>query len=158
MEFSIRKTLPDDVPDVVMLIREFAVFEELSDHCAVTEENLHTAMFGTAATVEGLIALDDDGPMGYALYYPNFSSFSGQRGLYIEDIYISERYRGGGLGLAMIKEIASIAASRGFERIDFMVLDWNSPAINFYRKHGALSNDDETHFKFSEQAFRDLAS
>ncbi len=158
MGFSIRKTQPDDIPDVVMLIHEFAVFEELSDHCAVTEESLHNAIFGPETTVEGLIALDDDKAIGYALFYPNFSSFSGQRGMYLEDIYINDRYRGSGLGLAMIKEIAKLAASRGFERIDFMVLDWNSPAINFYRKHGAVSNDDETHFKFSDQAFRDLTS
>jgi ribosomal protein S18 acetylase RimI-like enzyme len=158
MDLTIRKIEPNDLADVVSLLHEFAAFEDLSDYCEVTEERLHTAMFGADGVAEGLIALDNSLPIGYALFFPNFSSFRGQLGLYLDDIYINEKYRGKGVGEAMLREIARIAASRGFDRIDFQVLDWNTPAIGFYKKLGADSNDEETHFKFSDEAFHNLAS
>ncbi len=139
-------------------MQEFAEYEKLSDYCTVTADRLNAAMFGDDAFVEGLIAADLELPIGYALFHPNFSSFRGERGMYLEDIFVKPDHRGSGIGLRMIKEIAGIAASRGYERIDFQVLDWNTPAINFYKKLGAVSNDDETHFKFADKAFRDLAS
>ena len=139
-------------------MREFAKFENLSEYCTVTEERLYAAMFGENAVVEGLIALAGQTLVGYAIYYPNFSSFRAQRGMYLEDIYINNKYRGMGLGETIIKEIARTAASRGFERIDFMVLDWNTPAVNFYKKLGAVRDDQERHFKFNDDAFVELAS
>lgn len=143
---------------VVSLMREFATFENLLEYCTVTEERLYTAMFGENAVVEGLIALAGQTPVGYALFYPNFSSVRGHRGLYLEDIYINSEYRGFGLGATIIRKIARIAASRGFERIDFMVLDWNTPAVNFYKKLGAIRDDEERHFKFTDDAFIKLSS
>ena len=158
MGLTIRNITPADVPAVVELVREFAAFENLTDFCEVTGETLHAAMFGEDTAAEGLIAFDGDAPIGYAIFYPNFASFRGQRGLYLEDIYVNDKYRGKGVGEAMIREIARIAASRGFERIDFLVLDWNTPALKFYEKLGAVRDDEERHFKFTDDAFRSLTS
>lgn len=158
MPFKIRKVEPEDVTAVIALIREFAAFEDLSDFCEVTEEKLKAALFDGDAVAAGLIALDASGAVGYAIYYPNFASFRGQRGLYLEDIYVQEAYRKQGVGEAMLRELARIAAVRGLERIDFLVLDWNTPAVNFYIKLGAVRDDDERHFKFTDDAFRSLAS
>lgn len=157
MSIRIEKTRIDDLPAVIDLMREFAVFEDLSDHFESTVEQLHEAMFGDGAFVEGLIAFDGDDAIGYALFFPYFASFRGQRGLYLEDIYIKQEYRGKGVGEAMLKEIASTAEKRGFERIDFMVLDWNTPAVKFYEKLGAIRDEDERHFKFTDEAFKKLA-
>lgn len=158
MKLSIRKIKPEDLPSVVSLLREFAAFENLSEYCTATEERFYAAMFDDKAVAEGLIAFDENTPVGYALFYPNFSSFRGQQGMHLEDIYINAKYRGSGIGERMLKEVARITAARGFERIDFFVLDWNTPAVNFYKKLGAESNDEETHFKFSDEAFHNLAS
>ncbi|MBK8465772.1 MAG: GNAT family N-acetyltransferase [Chloracidobacterium sp.] len=153
----IRKICPEDLPTVLELLRELAAYEDLISYCTVTEERLHTAMFGADPVVKGLIAFDDEAAIGYALYYPNFSSFRGERGFHLDDIYVKKEYRGKGIGEAVLKEIARDAASKGFERIDFQVLDWNTPSIEFYKKLGAVSNDEETHFKFAGDAFEKLA-
>jgi ribosomal protein S18 acetylase RimI-like enzyme len=158
MKLSIHQIRPGDIEDVIALLREFAAFENLSDYCEITDEKLQAAMFGDKPVVEGLITFDGDTPIGYAFFYPNFSSFRGQPGFYLEDIYIKAKYRGKGVGEKMLRETARIAASRGYERIDFLVLDWNTPAIKFYEKLGATRDDDERHFKFDGQAFRMLTS
>lgn len=157
MQLTIRSIESADAANVINLIHEFAAFERLSAHCEVTEERLLDAMFGEHAVVEGLIGLDGETPVGYAIFYPNFTTFRGQRGLFLEDIYIREKYRGGGLGRAMLREIARIGSSRGFERIDFLVLDWNTPATKFYKSLGAVRDEDERHFKFTDEAFTKLS-
>lgn len=155
---SITKVEKRDLAAVLSLIHEFALFEELSHLCEVTLERLETAMFAPGAVVEGLIARQDDAAIGYALFFPNFSSFRGQRGLYLDDIFVKNEYRGEGVGEALLKEIARIAASRGLERIDFLVLDWNKPAARFYDKLGAVKDPEERHYKFTDEAFTRLAS
>lgn len=157
MELSIRKIEPKDLSDVVTLLSEFAEFEKLSEYVEVTEESLGAAMFGDPPVVEGLIVHSADEAAGYALFYRNFSSFRGQLGLHLEDIYVKPAFRGRSIGEMMLREIASIAVDRGLERIDFNVLDWNQAAIDFYFRHGAVRNDDERHFKFDGEAFRSLA-
>lgn len=102
--------------------------------------------------------MDGDTAIGYALFFPNFSSFRGQCGFYLDDIYVNAEYRGKGVGKLMLKQIARRAKDRGFERIDFLVLDWNTPASGFYQKLGAVRDSDERHFKFTDQAFERLAS
>lgn len=157
MDLTIRKIELTDLHLVVALLREFAAFEDLTAYCEVTEDRLFAVMFDDHATVEGLIAFDDERPIAYALFYPNFSSFRGQRGLYLEDIYVNREYRGKGVGERMIREIAGIAAARGYERLDFLVLEWNKSAIKFYEKLGAARDNDERHFKFTDDAFRGLS-
>lgn len=158
MSYEIRKTALADIPNVIRLLLEFAEYEKLLDHVDTTEEKLRRAMFGEGAFVEGLVAVVEHNLAGYAIFYPNFASFRGQPGLYLEDIYISAAHRGRGLGETMIREIARLARTRGFERIDFQVLDWNTPAIEFYKKLGAVRDETERHFKFTDEAFANLAS
>ncbi|MBK7392158.1 MAG: GNAT family N-acetyltransferase [Chloracidobacterium sp.] len=158
MSIAIRKTNENDLAAVVDLMRSFAEYENLIEYCTVTTERLYRAMFSDEAFVEGLIAFDDETPIAYALFHPNFSSFRGEMGLYLEDIYVLAEYRRHKLGLQLLRRIASIAKQRGLERIDFLVLDWNTPAVNFYLKHGAERYDGESHFKFAGDAFELLAA
>ena len=158
MGITIRVATENDIPAVISLIHEFAAFEELSDFCEVDKSRLSIAMFGAGGFVQGLIAEDGERPVGYALYFRNFSSFRGQRGFYLDDIYVTEAYRGQGVGEMMLRKIARHATSEGLERIDFLVLDWNTPAAGFYRKLGAIHDPEERHYKFTDDAFRRLAS
>lgn len=157
MDMKIRGIEENDLTAVIGLMREFAKYEDLVEYCTVTEDRMWDAMFGEHGYVEGLIAFDGVKPVGYALFFPCFASFRGERGMYLEDIYIDPEYRRHELGISMIRRIAAIAVGRGLERIDFLVLDWNDPAVTFYLKHGAEKNDDESHFKFAGDAFRTLA-
>ena len=159
MEFKIRPARPEDVKAVIGLMREFAEYEKLLDAFEITTEKLMDATFGDLPVVEILVAMRSAGdPIGYALFFPYFASFRGQRGIHLEDIYISPEYRGRGIGERLLRAVAAMAAERGCERIDFQVLEWNEPAIAFYQKLGAVRNDDERHFKFSDAAFRELSS
>jgi len=158
MEYMLRAAVADDLTAIVRLIREFAEFEDLSAYCEVTEQRLGAALFGENAVVEGLVALEGGAIIGYALFFPNFSSFRGQRGYYLDDIYITGKYRGTGVGKAILKEIARLADARGYERIDLLVLDWNTKAADFYLSLGATRDNGERHFKFTDDAFRRLAS
>lgn len=138
-------------------MREFAEFENLLDYVEVTEERLNVALFGAGKVADAIVAFDGETPVGYAVFYPNFATFRGQRGLYLEDIFIKKEYRGKGVGETIIKYLAKLGKERGFERIDFQVLEWNTPAIKFYEKLGANRDNEERHFKFTDEAFRNLA-
>ncbi|MGD9631517.1 MAG: N-acetyltransferase family protein [Pyrinomonadaceae bacterium] len=157
MDRSIRIARPDDVASIQELMTEFARFVDLSEAFEVTAERLHDVLFGERSFVSALIAEVDGGPAGYAIYFPHFSSFRGQEGLFLEDLYVGEKFRGCGLGQMMLREIAREAKQKGFERIDFQVLERNLRAIEFYKALGAVSNEDERHFKFDGPAFEKLA-
>lgn len=156
MDIQIRKSTPNEVPTIVRLMRDFAEFEDLGDYCEVTEDRLFDVMFGDDAFVEGLVAFHDGDAVAYALFYPYFASFRGQCGYYLEDIFIAEEFRRNGLGEAMVRIIARLAKQRGYERIDFQVLEWNTPAVKFYEKLGAIRDDSERHFKFIDNSFQSL--
>lgn len=158
MNFRIESATANDVPAIIELMREFAEYENLLEYFEITEEKLSQAMFGTGSFVKCLIALHKEKPIAYALFYPNFASFRGQRGIFLEDFYISENYRRHGLGETMLRQIARIGQAEGAVRLDFQVLDWNRPAINFYRKHGAQIDESERHFKFIGEMFDRLAA
>ena len=158
MALDIRKASRKDVPGVIELLREFAEFEKLTQYLEITEKKLVDVLFGNDSFVECLVALDDDKLVAYAILYPNFASFRGQKGMYLEDIFIDAEYRGTGLGDRLLKEVAKLARRKGCERIDFMVLDWNTSAIKFYEKHGAVRDEEERHFKFVDAAFEKLSS
>lgn len=155
-EIKIAAAQAADVPRILEMIREFAAFEDLSEFCEVTEASLHDALFGENSCVESLAAFDADELVGYALFYQNFSSFRGQRGFFLEDLYVKPEYRGRKIGEAFLRRIAQIGGSRNFRRIDFQVLDWNETAIKFYEKLGAQRDESERHFKFTGEAFEDL--
>jgi GNAT superfamily N-acetyltransferase len=154
--FQIRTTTPSDLPSILRLIREFAEFENLSEYCEVTEASLQTALFGENAFAESLVAVADGTVIAYAIFFPYFSSFRGQRSVYLEDIYLQPAFRGSGLGEKLLREIAGRGKEKGAVRMDFQVLQWNEKAINFYYKLGAVADESETHFKFTDQAFADL--
>jgi GNAT superfamily N-acetyltransferase len=158
MDIQIRKSTPTEVPSIVRLMRDFAEYEDLAEYCEISEERLLDVMFGDDAFVEGLVAFHGEDPIAYAMFYPYFASFRGQCGYYLEDIFIAEDFRRNGLGEAMIKIIARLARQRGFERIDFQVLEWNTPAVKFYEKLGAVRDDSERHFKFIDDSFSSLIS
>lgn len=157
MDIKFRSAVKNDISSLIALMRDFAEFEKLSEFFAVTEESLTAAMFGEAAFVEGLIAFDGVKPIAYAIFYPSFSSFRGQCGYFLEDIFIDASYRSLGLGERMLREIAKLARARGFTRIEFQVLDWNTPAIEFYKKLGAVRDEETSDFKFVDEAFTSLA-
>jgi GNAT superfamily N-acetyltransferase len=158
MDIQIRKSTPDEISAIVRLMRDFAEYEDLGDYCDITEERLFDVMFGDEAFVEGLVAFHEEQPVAYAMFYPYFASFRGQCGYFLEDIYIADDYRRNGLGEAMVRIIARLAKQRGFERIDFQVLEWNTPAVKFYEKLGAIRDDSERHFKFIDSVFSSLAA
>jgi ribosomal protein S18 acetylase RimI-like enzyme len=158
MSIEIREATERDCLGIVALMRDFAEYEKLGQYCQITEEKLSAVMLDEGAYVHGVVAYDGVTMIGYALFYKSFASFRGQQGIYLEDIFIDDKYRGVGIGEAMLKKIAQTAKLQGGERIDFQVLHWNAPAISFYEKRGAVSNQDESHFKFSDEAFERLAS
>jgi len=157
MSIRIENAAPENIPQILALLYEFAEYEKLLDSFEVTEERLEIALFGDGKVAEAIVALDGETVIGYAIFFPYFATFRGQRGIYLEDIYLTTRSRGRGVGEMMLKYIAKIAKQRGFERIDFQVLEWNAPAIGFYERLGADRNDDERHFKFAGEAFETLA-
>lgn len=158
LNFIIRKALIADVPQVVELLREFAVFEKLEHDFFITENDLSEVVFGEKAFVRLLVADSADEVIGFALLYPKFASFRGERSLYLEDLYVRQNLRGKGLGLALLKAAAKFAVSDGFERLDWQALKWNTPAIDFYRKIGAESDDGNINFRLVGKNFKDLAS
>lgn len=156
MQPMIREAQLSDVPKIVSLLADFAAFENLSEYLTITEDDLREAMFGEGSFVEGLICDLNGETAGFAIFYPRFSSFRGQRGYYLEDIYVDSAYRGRGFGEALLSEIARKGKARGFERIDFQVLEWNFAAIEFYKSLGAVIEDEDKHLKFVDEAFERL--
>ena len=155
----IKNAIEHDVPQILTMIREFAKFENLLEFCEVTEEKLREAMFGDNPCIEGIMAFDETNKAaGYALFYPNFASFRGQRGVYLEDLYVIPEMRLNGVGLALMKHLAKLAKLRGCERMDWQVLTWNQPAIKFYHKLGASQDSDERHFRLAGPDFERLAN
>jgi len=157
MLIRIEKADEPDVPQIIEMLRELADFENLLEFCQITEDVLRDAMFGAKPCVEGLIALADEKPIGYALFYENFASFRGQRGIYLEDLYVKNEFRGRKVGESFLKKLAQIARQRNASRIDFQVLNWNKNAVIFYEKLGAELDADERHFRFIGEAFQKLA-
>ena len=157
MSIRIENAAPENIPQVFALMREFAEYEKLLEFFESTEERLETALFGDGKVADAILAFDGERAIAYAVFFPYFATFRGQRGIYLEDIFITKNFRGKGVGEMMLKHIAQIARSRGFERIDFQVLQWNTQAIAFYEKLGAVRDEEERHFKFTGEAFEKLA-
>lgn len=134
---TILPAVPADVPTILRLIRALADYERLSHQVVATETLLHTALFETPGGPECLIARADGAAVGFALYFHNFSTFLGRRGLYLEDLFVEPAQRGRGHGRALLQRLAAIAVERGCGRLEWSVLDWNAPAIGFYESVGA---------------------
>ena len=155
---SIRQALPSDVPDILAMIRELAEYERALDEVVATEDLLDAALFGPEPGVFALIAEAPDGTVvGFALWFRNFSTWLGQHGVYLEDLYVRPACRGQGFGKALLVELARICLDRGYGRLEWWVLDWNEPALQFYRSIGALPMDEWTVQRVTGQTLRDLA-
>jgi GNAT superfamily N-acetyltransferase len=156
-QISIRRATPADVPLILTFIRELAAYEKLAHEVAAREEDFHEALFGARPVVEAVIASLDAEPVGYALFFANFSTFLGKPGLYLEDLYVRPEARGHGAGRALLEHLAQIAVERNWGRFEWAVLDWNEPSINFYKRMGARAMDEWTIFRMTGESLRRLA-
>jgi GNAT superfamily N-acetyltransferase len=156
---NVRVATPDDVPAIGRMIRELAAFEREPDAVKTTPEQLHDALFGPDAVASALIALDEGGePAGFALWYRSFSTWEGVPGIYLEDLYVSEDQRGSGLGRALLTSLARIVVHRGWTRLDWSVLRWNTEAIAFYDSIGGRPLDDWLTYRLSGPALDTLGT
>lgn len=147
---SVRTATPDDVPVMVRLVHELADYEKAADECGLTEEQLHAALFGPDPSAGALVATGDDGAVvGTAIWFRTFSTWEGVAGIHLEDLYVTPAARGGGHGAALLAELAAEVARRGWKRLEWNVLDWNTPAIGFYRSVGAVPNDGWTTYRLT---------
>jgi len=156
--FAIRSAGPDDVPAVLALIRQLAEYERLADRVTATEDGVREALFGERPVAEAILAWVDDEPVGYAIFFSSFSTFVGRPGIYLEDVFVRPEKRGRGIGKAMLVHIAKLAKERGCGRLEWAVLDWNRPAIDFYRRLGAEALDDWTVYRLSGSGLDALAA
>ena len=154
----IRNAVPTDVPAILGLIRELAAYERAPDAVAATEPDLLTALFGIDPAAHCLVAIQDDTTVGFALWYPTFSTWTGKPGLWLEDLYVQPSARGTGIGRALLVALAGIAVSRGWTRFEWWVLDWNEPARGFYRSLGARPEDEWTVWRVDGQQLQALAA
>jgi GNAT superfamily N-acetyltransferase len=146
-----------DVPLVLSFIRKLAEYEKLLDQVVATEEHIRRHVFGANPVAEVLLAYWAEEPVGFALYFRNFSTFLGQAGIYLEDLFVEPDYRGKGIGKALLARLARIAVERGYGRLQWSVLDWNTPSIEFYRSLGAVVMDEWTGYRLSGEALDRLA-
>jgi GNAT superfamily N-acetyltransferase len=154
---DIRSAAIEDVPLILQLIRELAEYEKLTHEVSATEEQLRETLFGARTVAEVVIASDDGIPVGFAVFFANYSTFLGKPGLYLEDLFVRPEARGRGIGRALLEHLAAIAVDRGWGRLEWRVLDWNAPSIAFYRKVGAEPLDDWTVFRVTGDGLRQLA-
>ena len=152
----IRPATPADVATILRFIRDLAAFEREPDAVDATEETLHAALFGAHPAAEAMIAEDGE-TLGFALFFHNFSTWTGRRGLYLEDLYVTPAARGRGIGTALLRHLAGLALDRGCARFEWAVLDWNAPAIALYRAMGAVALDDWTVQRVTGDALSRLA-
>ncbi|MGW2373707.1 N-acetyltransferase family protein [Kitasatospora sp. NPDC001683] len=156
----IRTAVVTDVPVILAMIRELAEYEKAPQEAVATEEQLREALFGANPALFGLIAEDDvtGEPVGFAVWFLNFSTWRGTHGIYLEDLYVRPAARGGGHGKALLLELARIAVVRGYARVEWSVLDWNQPSIDFYKSLGAVPMDGWTVYRLTDEALRDAGS
>lgn len=146
-----------DVPAILAMIRGLAEYEKLLHMVAATEEQLRKTLFGEKPGAEVLLAWLDSECVGFALFFPNYSTFLARPGLYLEDLFVKPHARGKGAGAALLRELARIAIRRGCGRIEWAVLDWNEPSIAFYRRLGAVPMDEWTTYRLTGEALQELA-
>lgn len=156
-DFRIEPATERDVPVVLQMIRGLAEYEKLSHKVVATEEGLRKSLFGPRAAAEVVIARAGDEPAGFAVFFPTFSTFQGKPGLYLEDLFVVPRWRRHGLGRKLLAYLAATAAARGCNRLSWSVLDWNRPALDFYRSLGAEPVQEWVGYGLSGEAFNRLA-
>ena len=156
--FRIERATAADIPLILRLIHGIAEYEQLAHEVVATEERLRASLFGPHPAAEAVIAYADTEPVGFAVYFPNFSTVLGQPGLYLEDLYVQPEWRKHGLGRRLMAHVANIAVERHCARMEWSVLDWNEPAIRFYRSLGARAMDEWTIYRLTGTDLQELAS
>jgi len=146
-----------DTENIIRFIRALAAYEKLEDACVADEASLRANLFGPKPYAEVLLIEDDGEPHGFALFFHNFSTFLGKPGIYLEDLFVDPSRRGKGYGRALLKHLAQIAVERGCGRLEWSVLDWNQPAIDFYLSLGAKPMDEWTIYRLEETGLAGLA-
>ena len=157
-QLAIRSATVEDVPLILQLIRDLATYERAPDEVIATEEQLRRVLFGAKPAAEVRLAFEGDNAVGFALFFHNFSTWLGRPGLYLEDLFVRPEHRGKGYGRALLVDLAKIARDRGCGRMEWAVLNWNEPAIEFYRKLGAKPMDDWTVFRLTPPEIEQLAA
>ena len=153
----IRPAIPADVPTIARLIRELAEYERLADRVTLDEARLRDHLFGPRPYCEVLMAEDAGRAVGFALFFHNYSTFLAKPGIYLEDLFVEPAHRGKGHGKALLVALAKLAVERSCGRVQWAVLDWNEPSINFYKSLGAIPEDDWTVYRLHEDALLALA-
>ena len=154
----IERATEHDVPVILQMIRDLAEYERMADEVVATENGLRESLFGARPDAEVIIAYADGQPAGFALFFQNYSTFLGRRGLYLEDLFVKPSFRGRGIGKRLLVELARLAVERGCGRFEWTVLDWNEPAIGFYKSLGAQSMDAWKIFRVTGDSLDRLAN
>ncbi|MGV9889630.1 N-acetyltransferase family protein [Streptomyces sp. NPDC003395] len=156
----IRPATPADLPVIHTLIQELATYEKAPHEAKATPAQLHDALFSAHPAAFAHIAEDDDTgePVGFALWFLSFSTWRGTHGIYLEDLFVRPAARGAGHGKALLTELARICAERGYQRLEWSVLNWNEPAIGFYESLGARPQDEWTVYRLTDEALTNLAT
>jgi GNAT superfamily N-acetyltransferase len=156
--FQIRSARVGDVPIILQLIRDLATYERAPDEVTATEDQLVEVLFCERPVAEVLLAFEGESPVGFAVYFYNFSTWLGRPGLYLEDLFVKPEKRGNGYGRALLVALAKIAHDRGCGRMEWAVLNWNEPAIKFYQALGAKPMDEWTVFRLTREEIARLAN
>ena len=156
-DFEIRAARMEDVPVILQLVRDLATYERAPEEVTATEEQLVDVLFGERPAAEVLLAFEGDVPVGFAIYFYNFSTWLARPGLYLEDLFVKPEKRGKGCGRALLVELAKIARDRGCGRMEWAVLNWNEPAIKFYQALGAKPMNEWTVFRLTRDEIATLA-
>lgn len=155
---TVRPAIPTDIPAILRFIRALAEYELLTHACVATEDDLHQQLFGLNPPAEVLIGELTGTPVGFALFFTSFSTFLAKPGIYLEDLFVLESFRGKGVGKALLIHVAKIATDRNCGRLEWAVLDWNAPSIAFYKSVGAEPLDDWTTIRVTGDTLATLAS
>lgn len=154
----IRPATPADVPAIATLIRGLAEYEKLAHACVLTESDLHNHLFGARKYAEVLLAEDAGEVVGFALFFHNYSTFRAKPGIYLEDLFVVPEARGKGYGKALLIALTKLAVERDCARVEWSVLNWNEPSIEFYKALGAQPMDEWTVYRLTDEALAKLAA
>lgn len=155
---TLRSATSADVPLILDFIKGLAEYEKLAHEVVATEESLHATLFGERPYAEVVIGEHEGEPVGFALFFHNYSTFLGRPGIYLEDLFVRPAWRGRGFGKALLTFLATLAVERGCGRLEWAVLDWNEPAIRFYESLGAQPMDEWTVYRITGEALERLAA
>jgi len=158
MQLRIERAAERDIPAIVRLVRLLAEYEKLGHAMVAREDDFKDALFGRHRSADALMAFADETAVGFAVYFYNFSTFEGRRGIYLEDLYVEPEYRGQGVGKALLQRLAGIAKEENCGRMEWSVLTWNQPSIDFYHRLGAVTLDEWRIFRLTGEALDRLSS